>query len=235
MKRIGFLLVVLLSSPYVQACPFCNTEIRNKIYDDRFLPNLFVLLLAFLVLGVIVAVLSTLSTKKHHAHLSRNNGKVVLNPVPLTTTSIVLGIGIGGFIDGIVLHQVLQWHEMLSARIPPTNYVGKSVNMFWDGIFHAFTLVVTFVGIVLLWRLLKRKDIDHSGKLLTGGLIGGWGIFNLVEGVIDHQILKLHNVRELSANPEAWNIGFLGISVVLLVLGGVLIGRRRRELYMQIV
>jgi uncharacterized membrane protein len=26
-----------------------------------------------------------------------------------------LGIGLGGFVDGIVLHQILQWHHMSTA------------------------------------------------------------------------------------------------------------------------
>ena len=208
------------------ACPFCNPQIRDAIYDARFLPNLFTLLPAFVVLGIVVAALSALAAKRHHTNLLKNPDRPLLNPVPLLTTSVILGIGIGGFIDGIVLHQILQWHEMLSARIPPTNYVNKSVNMFWDGIFHAFTLLVTFVGIVLFWRLLQRKNIDRSGFLFSGGLLAGWGIFNLVEGTIDHQLLKLHNVKEISDNPEIWNIGFLALAVLLLV-GGYLLARKR--------
>jgi uncharacterized membrane protein len=29
---------------------------------------------------------------------------------------ILLGIGLGGFVDGIVLHQILQWHHMLTSE-----------------------------------------------------------------------------------------------------------------------
>lgn len=135
----------------------------------------------------------------------------------------MLGIGIGGFVDGIVLHQILQWHEMVSNILPPTTYVAKSANMFWDGIFHAFTLIVVIIGIVLMWKLLFKKDIDKSGKLLLGGLLLGWGIFNIVEGIIDHELLKLHNVREISDNKEIWNLGFLGISIIMLVIGWLLV------------
>ncbi|RYZ25921.1 MAG: DUF2243 domain-containing protein [Chitinophagaceae bacterium] len=135
---------------------------------------------------------------------------------------MILGIGVGGFIDGIVLHQILQWHEMLSNKVPPTDYLGKTVNMFWDGIFHAFTLITTFIGIILLWKLLYRKDINRSGYLLSGGMLLGWGLFNIVEGVIDHHLLKLHNVREISTNPETWNVGFLGLSVILILVGIIL-------------
>src|SRR5215212_10407320 len=30
----------------------------------------------------------------------------------ITGPGVVLGLGLGGFVDGIVLHQVLQWHHM---------------------------------------------------------------------------------------------------------------------------
>ncbi len=70
---------------------------------------------------------------------------------------MVLGNGLGGFIDGILLHQILQWHEMLSNKIEITSVLGKSINMFWDGVFHFFYLIVSFIGILLLWKLLFRK------------------------------------------------------------------------------
>jgi uncharacterized membrane protein len=132
------------------------------------------MLLAFVVLGVIVAGLTALTARKHKTWLAANPGGEALSPVPLTIASIVLGIGFGGFVDGIVLHQILQLHEMLSNKIPATNYVGKSVNMFWDGIFHAFCLLVILSGVVL-WKLLRRKDADFSGRLLAAGLLMGWG------------------------------------------------------------
>lgn len=142
---------------------------------------------------------------------------------------MVLGIGLGGFVDGIILHQMLQWHEMLSAKIPATNYVGKSINMFWDGIFHFFCLLVAIVGIILLWRLLHRSDIDRSGRLLAGGLLMGWGLFNIVEGLIDHHLLKLHNVFEYARDHSFANLSFLGMSVVLLIIGYALANRKGKQ------
>ena len=183
---------------------------------------------AFFAVAIVVIILTALTSKRYRANVSKYPTRQLFTPVPLTTTSMILGIGIGGFIDGIVLHQILQWHEMLSNKIPPTNLVNKSVNMFWDGIFHAFTLVVTFIGVILLWKLLWRKDIDRSGNLLAGGLLLGWGVFNIIEGVIDHHILKLHNVKEISMNTDAWNYGFLGFSVVLLITGWLLLNKPQR-------
>ena len=210
-------------------CITCNKQVQEAIWNDSFAPNLLTMLSAFVVLAIVVAVLSSMTAKRHRANVSKYPTKQILTPVPLTTTAMILGIGVGGFIDGIVLHQILQWHEMLSNKLPPTTLVAKSVNMFWDGIFHAFTLLVTVIGIGLLWKLLWRKDVDRSGNLLVGGMLLGWGLFNIIEGLIDHHILKLHNVKEFSTNPDAWNYGFLGLSV-LMIIAGYIVTKRGREI-----
>ena len=60
---------------------------------------------------------------------------------------IVLGLGLGGFVDGITLHQIMQWHNMGSAVLPPKTMDAMAQNMVWDGLFHAATLVLTLVGV----------------------------------------------------------------------------------------
>lgn len=217
------LIFFMLMSKVSEACVTCNKKIREAIFDRDFMPNLFLMLSPFLVLALVVAGLSVLSAKRHKKGLQSNAN--LLTPVPLSTAAMVLGIGLGGFVDGIVLHQILQWHEMVSNRLPPVDFVSKSVNMFWDGIFHAFTLLVTVTGCVLMWRLLARRDINRSGWLFSGGLLTGWALFNIIEGIADHHLLKLHNVREVATNVEAWNYGFLGVSVVMLLIGIGLIGK----------
>lgn len=227
-KLILLLLFPAVFSTNVTACITCNKIIREAIFNSTFYPNLLTMLSAFIVMAVIVAVLSILSTRSHNTYLTQNPNVKVLSPTPLTTAAMVLGIGIGGFIDGIILHQILQWHEMISNKMPPVTLVAKSVNMFWDGIFHFYTLLVTIVGIILLWRAL-RKDADHSGSLLIGGTLIGWAVFNLGEGIIDHHILKLHNVREITSNQAAWNFGFLGFSVVLLGIGFAIVKMHTKQ------
>lgn len=232
MKKTILLATLFISiSIGSSACPVCNQNIRNAIYNSTFYPNLFTMLSAFIVLAVLVVTLSITTTQRHKSKLTLNPKAAMLSPVPLTTASLVLGIGLGGFVDGIVLHQILQIHEMLSNKIGATNYIGKSVNMFWDGIFHLFCFIVVFVGIVLLWRLMKRSDVDRSGKLFTAGLIGGWGLFNLIEGIIDHQLLKLHNVVEFAANHNIGNYSFLGVSVVMLIISFVLFENENKRRY----
>ena len=89
---------------------------------------------------------------------------------------IVLGIGLGGFVDGIVLHQVLQWHNMLSNWIPPTTLEAMHVNMGWDGVFHAVVWLVTLVGVFLLWSAAYHQErIPFLRGLSDASSLGGAG------------------------------------------------------------
>jgi uncharacterized membrane protein len=112
----------------------------------------------------------------------RSKANAVGNRRPLVAAGLLLGVGMGGFVDGILLHQLLQWHNMLASVLPVTDLVSSKVNMFWDGMFHAFTWLTTFAGLLLLFRAGARADVPWSGRIFAGTLIGGWGLFNLVEG-----------------------------------------------------
>lgn len=138
---------------------------------------------------------------------------------------ILFGLGLGGFFDGIVLHQILQWHHMLtSAGYPATSVGNLEINTLWDGVFHASTYLCVVIGLILLWRTAHRVHLWWSGRLLIGTLLMGFGIFNLVEGIVDHQILGLHHVNETV--PEAqwlyWDIGFLAWGALMLIFGWAL-------------
>ncbi|MBM9593619.1 DUF2243 domain-containing protein [Roseitranquillus sediminis] len=138
-----------------------------------------------------------------------------------TTAGILFGLGIGGFFDGIVLHQILQWHHMVSsAGYPPDTVENLRINTFFDGLFHASTYIFVLAGLALLWRSAHRRHLWWSGRLLVGTLLMGFGLFNLVEGVIDHHILELHHVNETVPREQWiwWDLGFLAWGA--LMLGG---------------
>ena len=145
-----------------------------------------------------------------------------------TVAGILVGVGMGGFVDGIVLHQIFQWHNMVSNWIPPTTMEAMSVNMVWDGVFHAFVWVVTLAGIVLLWGAAYRRDAIFSLRSFVGQLILGWGLFNPVEGVIDHQILAVHYVRQVP-NYTVYNLTFLAVGGVLFILAGWMLMKAGRR------
>jgi uncharacterized membrane protein len=143
---------------------------------------------------------------------------------------VVLGIGLGGFVDGIVLHQILQWHHMLtSAGYPADSVQNLTINTLFDGLFHASTWVATALGLALLHRAIRR-GAAWSGRKLVGGMLIGWGAFNLVEGIVDHHILGLHHVNEKAANMLAWDLGFLAFGAVLVICGIALSRRDRAEI-----
>ena len=148
-----------------------------------------------------------------------------------TAAGLLLGLGLGGFIDGIVLHQILQWHHMLTDygghdTFPLTSVPSLEDNTLWDGLFHVSTWVFVTVGLFLFWRAhvgrLPRHVAEHVGLLLAG-----WGIFNLVEGIVDHHLLTIHHVRDDVADPLWWDLGFLAIGAVLAAVGLTLRHRDR--------
>jgi uncharacterized membrane protein len=105
----------------------------------------------------------------------------MMNSRPLIAAGILMGIGLGGFFDGILFHQILQVHNMLSNWIPRTTLVNEEINMFWDGLFHAFCWIATVVALWLLWRCVRRSDVPISGRAYFGSLWVGWGFFNFIE------------------------------------------------------
>lgn len=223
MKKLFAISLLLLISDDVLPCVTCNRPVQQAIAETAVAPMLLEIFLPFVALGLITAFL-------YYKAIARST--VVIDDkfiLPYGAAFTVIGIGLGGFIDGIVLHQILQWHEMLSNRIPPFTLVAKSVNMFWDGIFHLFTFSVTFIGVLMLFKLIKRRDTAICNKLFSGGLLLGWGIFNLVEGLLNHQIFKLHHIRELSPNYLLWDYGFTVLSIFMAIAGWMLIKRCKSD------
>lgn len=141
---------------------------------------------------------------------------------PLVTAGIVSGLGLGGFFDGIVLHQILQWHHMLTVNFPPTSVENLQLNTLADGLFHGATYILTVIGFFMVWRVARRPDALWSTRLLIGALLVGWGLFNVVEGIIDHHLLQIHHVRP-GPNQLAWDLAFLAWGAVMLLAGWGLI------------
>jgi uncharacterized membrane protein len=141
-----------------------------------------------------------------------------------------MGVGFGGLVDGIVLHQILQWHHMLTSEgcCPASSVAGLEDNTLADGLFHAATWVALFVGTLAATRAWQRGELAPPWRLHVGGLLLGFGGFNLVEGIVDHQILGIHHVRDDLGGPVGWDIGFLLIGGVLLIAIGLALVRSAR-------
>jgi uncharacterized membrane protein len=138
---------------------------------------------------------------------------------------IILGLGLGGFVDGILLHQILHWHNMGSAVVPPVTLEAMQRNMVWDGLFHAAVWSLTVVGVYWLLTDARRGSRLPDGKAFTGLLILGWGIFNLFEGLIDHEILGMHHVRDLPMHVPLYDWLFLLIGGIGFIVIGWMMAR----------
>jgi uncharacterized membrane protein len=146
---------------------------------------------------------------------------------PSFRAGVTLGVGLGGFVDGILLHQIVHWHNMGSAVLPPDSMPALQANMRWDGLFHAAVWTITVAGTYLLLHD-GRHGMLPSPVAFTGQLLMGWGLFNLVEGLIDHHILQLHHVHDLPIHLPVYDWLFLGFGGVGLLLAGWSMSRMER-------
>jgi uncharacterized membrane protein len=160
-------------------------------------------------------------------------------PPDIRLPGILLGVGLGGFLDGILLHQLLQWHHMLTGTgvgdnlglpaFPADTVPGLQMNTLWDGLFHTFTWLSVLTGLGILYgRVVQARGRVWGSRVLWGWILFGWGLFNLVEGIIDHHVLGIHHVRS-GPNQLWWDLGFLVLGALLMGIGWVLqrAGRNR--------
>jgi uncharacterized membrane protein len=195
-------------------CVACDRRVHEGIFNDDF-PLLLMKVMWPAVALVPLLIIYFRSVRRPAAGT---------NKTPVIIAALLIGIGLGGFIDAITLHALLQWHQMISNMVPNDTYVGKSVNMFWDGVFELTTWTATLIGVVLLWDTGKHPDLYRSNKVFWGGLLAGWGAFNLMDSV-NHFILRLHNVREQVPAPDLYNWAFLLISLAFVGVGWWLMKR----------
>ncbi|MFJ6539921.1 DUF2243 domain-containing protein [Streptomyces sp. NPDC091385] len=128
-------------------------------------------------------------------------------------------------LDGILLHQLLQWHHVLSStnhdRIgvkyyDPHTLSGLEMNTLWDGIFHAVCWIAVLLGLSILYsRVTHNRRAVWTSPVPWDWMLVGWGLFNLAEGLMDHQSLGIHHVHGGPCQAW-WDAGFL-------VLGGYLL------------
>ena len=143
------------------------------------------------------------------------------NTAPLSfplAPGFIVGASLAGLFDGIVLHQILQWHHMLCIE---THCVVKTVEVmkrqnFYDGIFHLAMYILLLIGLALFTGALRNRTF--ASHRFWGAIVFGFGVFNVLEGIIDHHILQIHHVR-FGPNQPAWDISFLILGVVLAGIG----------------
>jgi uncharacterized membrane protein len=134
--------------------------------------------------------------------------------------SFTLGFGFMGAMDGIIFHQLLQWHSVVMETSRPGQ-------IFSDGVFHFGVTVALVIGGILLWLAGRPSEISRGVSRLVGGFLTGSGIFNLVEGVVNHHLLQIHRVKPGDPNALMYDLAFLTIGLLLVIIGETV--RRKRS------
>lgn len=148
-------------------------------------------------------------------------------PLPLTPGFLV-GVSVAGFFDGIFLHQILQWHHMICVEVHCVFTTIETLKRatLTDGIFHAVMWIVLLIGLATLSAALQRGERFTTARF-WGALLLGVGIFNVIEGIVDHHILQIHHVR-FGPTQTIMDVGFLVVSAIIGVIGWSIARRKSR-------
>jgi uncharacterized membrane protein len=143
----------------------------------------------------------------------------------VAVAGLALGFGLGGFFDGILLHQILQWHHLLSGIDSAALSIANQILA--DGLFHLVMYAVTLAGLVLLWCHRQRWSTPAGGAtVLTAALIG-FGLWHVVDAVLSHWLLGLHRIRMDTDVPLLWDLGWLVLFGLIPLAAGLVLRRRR--------
>ncbi|WP_106399025.1 DUF2243 domain-containing protein [Actinocorallia populi] len=122
---------------------------------------------------------------------------------------VLFGVGVAAFVDEAVFHQLLHWHHFYDRST-------SSIGLVSDGLFHAFSWFATVLGLVMAADAVRRGELDK--RVMGGGVLLGAGAFQLYDGIVNHKLLQLHQIRynvDIAPYDWAWNI----VAVLLLAAG----------------
>lgn len=138
---------------------------------------------------------------------------------------LLIGFALAGFFDGIVLHQILQWHHLLSGLADPRGS-DLRFQIMADGLFHLLMYVLALTGAVLLVASRGRGSPAGTTTEILRPALTGFGIWHVLDAIIAHWILGLHRIKMPSETPLVWDIAWLLIfGAVPLILAAVMPNR----------
>jgi uncharacterized membrane protein len=133
---------------------------------------------------------------------------------------VLVGIGIAGTLDEVVLHQLLGWHHFYDRSTPTVGLVS-------DGLFHLLSTALLVIGVIQLVE--RRRTSPDPPRLALAGILLGAGCFNLYDGTIQHKLLGLHQVRADAPNNLPYDLAFLAIAAIIALAGALLLRRRTHQ------
>lgn len=145
---------------------------------------------------------------------------------PLARAGFVLGFALGGFFDGILLHQVLQWHHLLSLA-PGEDLRRIETQILADGAFHVLMWLIMVAGLWMLWRARADFAADGTGRRLLVSALVGFAAWNALDVIGFHWLLGIHRIRvDVPAGDRlAWDLLWLALFAGLPLAGAWLAAR----------
>ena len=128
--------------------------------------------------------------------------------------AVLVGIGVAGSLDEIVLHQLLRWHHFYDRG-------SQAAGLIADGIFHLGSTAALVIGLVQLVQ--RWPTAPGLLRQAVAGILVGVGGFNLYDGIIQHKLLGLHQVRAGAPNNLPYDLVFITIAAVVLLAGVLLL------------
>ncbi|WP_101845874.1 DUF2243 domain-containing protein [Halobacillus sp. Marseille-P3879] len=132
-------------------------------------------------------------------------------------SGFLFGIGLVAFLDETVFHQLLHWHHFYDKST-------TNVGLVSDGFFHALSWFATIGGLFLFADLRRRNAV--AMKRWWGGILLGAGAFQLYDGIIQHKLMRIHQIRYVD-NVIVYDIIWNLIALLMIIIGVVLVRRTR--------
>lgn len=220
-KKLLPSLFLVLAPAAVVACPTCEQrpEVWAGIFNENF-PSLLIQVGSAVPILIVIGLSFRLVDRYPALFPGVRPAPIGAPPHgPLIAAGVTLGTGLGGFLDGIFLHMLMQWHNLIAQRVPAVDFVSLEINMFWDGIFSLGMWTINVVGITLLWRAVVPKEAWRSGWAVVAAMLVGWGIFHVIDSLMFHWILNLHHIRQGVEDWLFWDLAYLGMGVALILTG----------------
>ncbi|MFP5370695.1 MAG: DUF2243 domain-containing protein [Actinomycetes bacterium] len=101
-------------------------------------------------------------------------------------TGTMLGVAIRAAVDVIVFHQMLSWHHFYDRSTPHSSVLS-------DGLLQTVYLVLMVAEFFWFADLRRRRTLARRSAF--GGFVLGLGALQLFDGIVDHKLLNLHQIR----------------------------------------
>ncbi|MDI6028469.1 DUF2243 domain-containing protein [Corticibacterium sp. UT-5YL-CI-8] len=141
-----------------------------------------------------------------------------------TWAGYALGFSIGGFFDGILLHQILQWHHLLSG-LEGGRFDDLRFQIVADGFFHLFMYVIGATGLWLLWRSRTEFGLPRADRFMAANALIGFGVWHVTDGIVSHWVLRLHWIKMDSDVPLLWDMAWFLVFGVAFIISGWMLRR----------